>query len=689
MKKIYFTFLLTVLTVHTYAQVDRSKMPAPGPAPEINLQDPKTFEMKNGLQVLVVENHKLPRVSIQLLIDNPPILEGDKAGVSMLTASLLGQGSKNIPKDEFNEEVDFLGARINFGSQSAFASGLSKYFSRILELLAEAAIHPNFVQEEFEKEKQKLLTGLKAQEKDVSAIAQRVSLALAYTKNHPYGEFTTQETVNNIQLTDVAKFYENYFVPANAYLVIIGDVNYDEVEKLVEKFFTPWTKAAPPSFTFSRPSEVQYTQINFVDMPNAVQSEITVENLVDLKKNDSDYLSAIIANEILGGGGEGRLFLNLREDKAYTYGSYSRVGNDKYAPARFRASASVRNAVTDSAVVEILKEMKKIREEPITARELENTKAKYTGSFVMALEDPATIARYALDIQTENLPEDFYKTYLERLNAITIEEVQSAARKYITPAKARIVVTGKGNEVLENLGQVTFVGEKVPIKYYDTHAEPTSKPNYEAGISEDITSEEVLQHYINAIGGLENLKSVSAFALSAEAQMQGMQLQLEMKKAGKDQFMQEIKVAGNSMSKQVINHDTGYMILQGQRQDMGPEELKKMREESILFPEVSMLKADTAIEGIETINGKKAYKIKLSEDKNAFYDVETGLKVQETTTTEMGGQLMTSILNYADYQEVSGILFPFLITQTVGPQSFDFVVQEIKVNEGVTEADFE
>ena len=179
MKYTYLLLALFITGLTLQAQVDRSQMPTPGPAPEINLQEPQTFELKNGLKVMVVENNKLPRVSIRLTIDNPPVAEGDKAGVSALTASLLGNGSKSISKDEFNEEVDFLGASINFGSQSASARSLSKYFSRILELMADAAINPNFTQEEFEKEKAKLITGLKAQEKDVSAIADRVQSAPA------------------------------------------------------------------------------------------------------------------------------------------------------------------------------------------------------------------------------------------------------------------------------------------------------------------------------------------------------------------------------------------------------------------------------------------------------------------------------------------------------------------------------
>ncbi len=689
MKNIFTTLFLLAFVLVGQAQIDRSQMPEAGPAPEINLKDPQTFELRNGLKVLVVENHKLPRVSIQLSIDNPPVLEGAKAGVSALTGSLLGKGSKNIKKDDFNEEVDFLGARINFGSQSAFASSLSKYFPRVLELMADAGLNPNFTQDEFDKEKQKIITSLKSEEKSVSAISGRVGLALAYTKKHPYGEFMTEESVNKVTLTDVIQFYEDYFVPANAYLVIVGDIKFDDVKTLVEEQFTPWTKAVPPSFGFSKPADVQYTQINFVDVPNAVQSEITVENLVSLQKKDPDFLSALMANEILGGGGEGRLFLNLREDKAYTYGSYSRLGNDKYVPARFRATASVRNAVTDSSVVEILKEIERIRTEPVTKEELENTKAKYTGRFVMALEDPSTIADYALDIETEGLPKDFYKNYLERINAITIEDVQQAAEKYLKPNNIRIVVAGKGSEILENLENVTFKGKKVPVKYYDKYANTTVKPDYNASPPADVTAQTVLNNYIKAIGGKEKLAGVKSYFLLAEAEMQGMKLNLEVKKTAKDQFMQDVKVAGNSMSKQVFNGDKGYMVMQGQQKDMGPEEIVKVKDEAAPFPELNYLNSDISLEGVESLNGKKAYKLKISAEKTVFYDAESGLKVQETTTAEMGGQTMTSTINYMDYKEVSGIQFPFIMAQTVGPQRFEFIVSEIKVNEGVSETDFE
>ncbi len=692
MKKIYITLLVALMALGVQAQIDRSKMPEPGPAPEINLKDPQRFELNNGLKVLVVENHKLPRVSVQLTLDNPPILEGDKAGVSSLTGSLLGNGSKSIPKDEFNEEVDFLGANISFGSQSAFASSLSKYFPRILEMMADAAINPNFTQEEFDKEKDKLITGLKTQEKDVSAIAGRVQRALAYGTGHPYGEFTTEETVNNVSLIDVQQFYSNYFVPANAYLVIIGDVNFDEVKELVTKDFTPWTKASPPSFSFSKPTDAQYTQINFVDVPNAVQSEITVQNLVNLQMKDEDYLPALVANQILGGGGEARLFLNLREDKGYTYGSYSRIGNDKYAPSRFSASASVRNVVTDSSIVELLTEIDRIAKEPVSEKELKNTKAKYVGNFVLALERPSTIARYALNIETEGLPKDFYKTYLERINAITIEDVQAASQKYFSVNNARVVVAGKGSEVLENLEKVSFNSKNIPLKYYDKYANDAEKPNYEAAVPEGVTVQSVVDKYFEAIGGKEKVDQITSLKLVYEGNAMGATIKIEEKRTA-NRFAQ-ISYMNNAPMGGVIAKGDELFMKQGPNKVPLPPDMQKDLINSLgIFAEQRIAtNPEAKIAGTEMIDGKEAIKIEVPGkvvQATYFYDLETGLKVKEASVTSMNGQTQSQESFLKDYQEVDGVKFPSVKVSSLGPQMIETKLLEAVINVEVTDADFD
>lgn len=685
-KSILLLFLL--ITCAITAQLDRSEEPKIGPIPEINLGVPQTFKLDNGLQVIVVENHKLPRVSYTLAIDNPPYVEGEIAGVSQLTGSLLGKGSTNIDKDTYNEEVDYMGASINFSSSGASASGLSKYADRILELLTDAALNPNFTTEELEKERNILLDAIKSGEKSVANAARRVESALAYGVNHPYGEFVTQESVKRVTLENVASNYRNYFVPKNAYLAIIGDVDFEKTKEKVTELFQLWRKASPPVITLAKPKNVQYTQINFVDMPNAVQSEIAVQNVIDLKMGDEDYFPSLLANNILGGGMRSYLNASLREDKGYTYGARSSIGADKYA-SRFRAGASVRNVVTDSTVTVFLDQLKRIRNEKVDAEEIEISKAEYVGKFVMALERPETIARYALNILTEDLPEDFYTTYLEKINAVTAEQIQEAAQKFIALNNFRIVVTGKGSEVAENLEKIPFNGKDIPVKYFDKHANATEKPDYNAKIPEGVTANDVINKYINALGGKEKLEGVQSYALMAEAEMQGTKLNLELKKTAKNQFMQDLKVMGNSMSRRVLDGDMGYMVMQGQRKDLGEEELKKAKEESAPFPELNYLNNNVVLESIETVEGKKAYKLKISDEKSIFYDMESGLKLQEVNTTEMQGQKMQQTLIYDDYKEVSGIKFPFKLTQSMGPQSMEFFVQEIKVNEGVSDADFE
>lgn len=665
----------------TNAQIDRSKQPKPGPAPKITLEVPGEFELKNGIKVLVVENHKLPRVSYSLRIDNKPITEGKKAGVSSLLGAMLGNGTLNISKDEFNEEIDFLGASLGFGPQSGFASSLSKYSDRIIELMADAAINPLLTKEEFEKEKDKLIEGLKSNEKSVDAVAGRVGGALSYGTNHPRGEFTSQETVKNVEFGDVLAFYEKYFNPNNAYIVVVGDVEISDVKKQLKKHFGKWEKSAGVDITVPEPSaNAQYTQINFIDMPNAVQSNISLTNNVDLKMKDEDYHSVLIANKILGGGFGSYLNMNLREEHGYTYGARSSVGTSRWNASRFTAGAAVRNAVTDSAVVQTLKEINRIKTEPVEAKKLANAKAKYVGDFVLALERPQTIANYALNIKLNDLPKDFYSTYLEKINAVSAEDVNRVANKYFKTENARIVVVGKGSEVIENLEKTG-----IPIKYYDTYAKSVEKPVFEIPMPADMDVTKVLNTYIEKIGGKAKLDNVNSVFIQAEAELQpGVMLNLEMKKTIKNQLLQIVKTPMGSQ-KQVLDGSAGYSSAGGQKTDMTEDQVKAAQLESSPFPEINYLNGGATLEKIEVFDGQKAYKVIAGENTSIYYSVDTGLKIAEVKSTPAGSQTMF----FEDYKEVGGIMFPFKLSQTFGPRKIAFIIKDLKVNEGVTDADFD
>lgn len=667
-------------------QIDRSQQPKAGPAPEINLGKPETFTLNNGLKVLVVENHKLPRVSMTLTMDNPPHAEGNKVGVAGIMGAILGEGTKDIPKDKFNEEIDYLGANVNFFSRGASANTLSKYFPRVLELMAKGALNPNFTQEQFNTEKERALENLKASEKDVSSNARRISSALSYGKNHPYGEFSTKESIEGITLADVEKYYNNFYVPQNAYLVVIGDVKTPEVKKLVEKNFSSWKKSQLPKSQLPEVKNVPQTQINFVDFPNAVQSEVQVTNTIQLKKGDPDYFPVLIANKILGGGGEARLFLNLREDKGYTYGAYSSTGDDKYV-ARFVASASVRNAVTDSAVVAFLDELHRIRNEKVSAEELENAKAKYTGDFVLALERPSTIAQYALNIETDNLPQDFYQTYLKKINAVTAEDIQRVAKKYYLADNARIVVVGKGSEVAQDLENLTYNGKDIPVKYFDKYANAIEKPDYNKKVDPSVTVDKVFRDYIKAIGGKDAVNDVKSVYMIAQGELQGQKMDLETKVTSSGKSSTVISMAGNVMQRQIFNGATGFTAAQGQEIPFTEEQVIAAKAEAHPFPE--LIAENATLEGVEDVDGQEAYAVKMDETTTNYYSKDTGLKIKQVKTMKQGPQTMTIPITYSDYREVEGVKFPFGLSQSMGPMTLNFQVSEVIVNEQVTDKDFE
>ena len=682
MKKFIYIAASLFLTMTMQAQ-DRPQ-PKAGPAPSININKPQSFVLKNGLKVLVVENHKLPRVSFNLTLDNPPYAEGTKKGVSDLLSSMIGNGTQSVSKNAFNEEIDFLGANINFWDSGASANGLSRYSKRILELMADGALNPLFVQEEFEKEKEKIIEGLKSEEKSVTAIAGRVENVLTYGKEHYKGEYTSEETLNNVTLNDVFLNYNTYFAPGNAYLVIVGDVNFKEVKKEVERLFGKWKKATAPQLTYSDPKDVQYSQINFIDVPNAVQSEIALVNLSNLKMTDKEYFAALLANQILGGGGEGRLFLNLREKHGWTYGAYSSIGSGKYIN-KFRSGSSVRNVVTDSAIVEVFNELKKIRTELVSEEDLKNAKAKYIGNFVMQIEKPSTIAGYALNKETQGLPEDFYENYIKNINAVTAEDIKNAANKYFLADKTRVVIVGKAGDVLPGL-ETMSKREKLPIFYFDKFGNPTEKPAVKKAVPAGVTAQTVLNDYIKAIGGDKAVKNVKTLAVMSAGTVQGTPLELVVKTAPKKLGV-EMKAMGMTMMKQVVNDKEAYMVQQGQRKDFKDQELKDMQAEATTFKELALLTdKGITLAGIENVNGVDAYAVK-SGKSTYFYDVKTGFKVAEAKELEQGGQKMTQTTYYQDYKDVKGLKFPYKTIMNVGIE-IELITTEVKINEGVTDADF-
>lgn len=693
MKRIYFIIAGVLLLANAEAQtkLDRSKRPKPGPAPVVTIADPVTYKLANGITVLVVENHKLPKVSATYSIDAGPITEGSKAGVISLMGGMLNEGTKTKDKATFDEAVDQIGADVSLSASGGSASALTRYFDKAFMLMAEALKEPSFPEASFEKLKSQAITGLKSSERSVKDIAGRVTPALIYGVNHPSGEFETEASVNALTLADVKAAYKQYVTPSRGFLIFVGDIKPEAAKALAEKAFATWQGATLTLPKLAAVKNPAANEIDLVDVPNAVQSEIRVANLVDLPLSSPDYFPLLLANQILGGGSDSYLFKNLREKHGFTYGAYSSVGAGRYQTT-FAASASVRNEKTDSAVIEFLNEIRRIRTTKVDAEELKRAKALYNGSFALGMENTARIATYATNILLNNLPKDFYRTYLQKINAVTVEDVQRVAVKYFGTPGSRIIVTGKAAQVEAGLKKLGY-----PVLQFDKYAQPVSAAA--ASGSVNVNAKEVVANYLKAIGGVDKLKKVQSMWLKMTLSMQGMELAVDQKNLAPNKSAVSVSMMGNVVDKQVFDGTTGYGERGGQKTPMPEAEIAAKRAQTCLFEQVDYLANPSfklESKGIEKVNGKDAYKIEVTSPAGKvqveYYDVASKMLVKTENTLEMNGMTMNQQQEFSDYRDMAGIFLPYKLVQTIEAggqqQAMEFVVKDIKLNEGVASEDF-
>ncbi|GBU08162.1 hypothetical protein AwDysgo_14930 [Bacteroidales bacterium] len=466
MKKIYLLALTSLLAFNSFAQIDRSHKPEAGPAPTIHFETPQTFELKNGIKVMLVQDHKLPKISASFSMTRAPKLYGKKKGVGDLLSSILNEGTTKLSKADFDESIDLLGARVSVNAGGGYASSLTADFDQALALMVEAMKYPAFRQEDFEKIKMQQITAMKSDERNTSSIARKVLSHINFGDKHPFGEFSTVEGIEKISLEDVKNEYHKRFMPNNSYLVFIGDINLDQAKKYAEKYFDSWEKGKLSETPVIKVKPATKTQVFVVDVPTASQAMMLVSNIVENTRLNPESYGLSVANQILGSN-DGYLFMNLREKHSYTYGAYSSVGTDKYG-ATFTAEANVGHAVIDSAIIETFKEMNRLSNEPAAADAIQLIKNKENGKFALAMENKGNIASYAINIERDNLPKDYYTTFLQKINEVGASEIQAVAKKYINTNAMNIVVAGNAALIadkMEGLGyHVTYLdafGKKI------------------------------------------------------------------------------------------------------------------------------------------------------------------------------------------------------------------------------------
>jgi predicted Zn-dependent peptidase len=667
------------------AQVDRSIMPTPTQAKKINIKDSEVFTTANGITVVLSENHKLPRVSFDMNMGSDRRIEGSKAGLSDMAGSLIMSGTKNRTKDQLDQEIDFIGAYMGASRFSLSMSCLTKHMDKGLTLMSDVLLNANFPQSEFDRIKKQNSSGLMGTKSDAGSMAQHATVKINFP-NHPFGDVMTEESLNNISREDIVSYYQSNFTPNGSYLAVVGDITRQQVEEMVNKYFGSWTGGQvftelPNSGSFTKGNRVV-----FVKKPGAVQSVVYVTFPIDMRAGDKNQLNLTVLNDILGGGGFGtRLMQNLREDKAYTYGCYSSM-NITEDGSWMSAGGNFQNAVTDSAIEQILMEFQKITNEFVTDEELNLTKMNMAGEFSRSLERPQTIARFALNIIIDKLPKDYYQTYLQRLESVTKEDVLLMAQQYFTSKNCNIIVVGN-EEVFEKLKRFDADGKIEVLDAFGNVMKDT-KPA-------DISADKLIENYVFALTSTTSLKAASKKLRSIKNfervyELKGDQIPFALKST--EIFVapvtegQKLEGQGMVFQKSFYDGKAGFTFnMQTGKTELTAEELTSKAKSNGIIPEMNFAKNGLAYElvGIENMNGVEYYVLKTIDGKNESYDYynkTTFMKEKTINVMTRDGETMESTITYGDFKDVNGMKFAHAITQSVGPMVLTGAVVSMTVN---------
>jgi predicted Zn-dependent peptidase len=675
--------VLIIISQFSFAQLDRSKIPSPGPAPSVSFPDYDLVKMKNGMRVILVKDDELPTIAIRLLIDRKPFLEGETVGSISIMGQLLRNGTKTRTKDKLDEEIDLIGATISSNSTSISASGLSKYTEKLFELTSDIILNPSFPQDELEKVKEQTISGLKYRKTDPNSIVEILRQRTLYGANHPYGEFETEESIGKITREKCFELYSTFFKSNYAIIAVVGDFDKTRILNLLDKYFGSWKKGEIPKPTFAAPKLAAKTNIALVDRSSSVQSVIRVAQVVDLKRTSPDVMPVKVMNTILGGG-IFRLFTNLREKHSYTYGAYSSMGQDELI-GNFTASTSVRNEVTDSALVQIFYELNRIRDEKVDEKELNMAKNYISGSFVRSLENAETIADYAIEIERYKLSKDYYKTYLKRVYAVSSDDVMRVAKQYLRPNQMTIALVGAANEIKDKISKFG------PITMYDEDANPVlEKPMSKI----TITADDLIAKFVDKSGGKEKLNSVKDRIIELSGKVQNVELKTKTINKAPNKLYIEIDFGG--MFKQMIGFDgeKGWAVSPQGAMDLEGSNLNELKIQSLInfYTQYKDLGIKADIVGIKSIKGKDYYEVVFEADTaikwTEYFGKDDFLKFRQIKTAEGPSGKIEDITDFLDYKDFNGFLFPSKQTQSVMGQLIDMRVDKFEVNTGVDDSIF-
>ncbi len=464
----------------------RRTPPEPLEPAAFDIQKPFETTLENGLKIVVVENERLPLVSYRLAFLSGDIHDPDGwTGLSSAMGAMLTEGTENYTSRQLAEKIERLGASVSASVSDDFtvvaASALSLYNSEILHLLAEVVLRPEFPENELDLYRRNTVEHLKFQRSQPGFLANEQAARLIYG-SHPYGVVSPKAAdIEKIDRDTLRKFHAATLVPNNALLIAVGDVESAKFVEQVKELFGDWEPRERRDHHFAEIPKRSSRSITIVDRPGSAQSNIILSNLA-IKRTDPDFFPVLVMNQVLGAGASSRVFMNLREEKGYTYGAYTRVEAKRLA-GDIEATAEVRTAVTGDSLKEFFYELGRIREELVGEDELRDAKNFLTGVFPIRAETQEGLTNLIVNQQLYGLPDDYLQTYRQHVEAVTAEEVLRVAKQHIRPAEMAIAIVGDAEEVVPQAREYAD-----SIEIFDTDGAPLDVEKYLTPRSEELAN---------------------------------------------------------------------------------------------------------------------------------------------------------------------------------------------------------
>lgn len=457
----------------------RNQAPVSEEVLRVRLPKPQEVTLANGLHLMVLEDRRVPRVTMQLLIPGAGGYydPGDLPGLASVTSAMMREGTKSRTSAQISEQLETIAATVNVSTgmssteATVFATCLTEHADKLFDIVADVLLSPSFPDDELGRYKQRTRASLIQQRSFPGFLVAEMFSKVMYG-THPAGRISlTPENLDKVTTQALAEFHKTRYVPDHAALAIAGDVSLAEARKLVEGRLAQWKQAGTPKPRVSEPQEQGAVKVSFVARPSSVQTNLLVgTQAIDRLHPDYDVLQ--VMNKVLGGGPTGRLFITLREEKSYTYGAYSNVQAGQWRGI-WQASTEVRSEVTEAALRDLLAEVAKMRDQPVPDKEFRDQKRSMVGSFALSLENPQQMINYYVTSWRYGLPADYWDKYPERMNAVTQAQVQAAAKKYLDPARLHVVAVGEATKIAEVLGKFGTV------ETYDTEGKRVGASSFE------------------------------------------------------------------------------------------------------------------------------------------------------------------------------------------------------------------